>query len=189
MMQRLACRVDLLLLRADAWDGSDMPNRSCNRGIRPRALWAALAGLGQLHWFFGNLYEAVVDMPQLLVDAHPNREPRLLGAGSPVRYYLPVAPVTLTAIVATLIDSWRSGGDRRAIAAAAVTTASAGALTAYLVRTVNLRLLHSGKALSASEGRKLVGTWHRGNLLRLLALVGAAWTLRRAALTADSVYR
>ena len=29
----------------------------------------------------------------------------------------------------------------------------------------------------------------RGNLLRLLALVVAAWTLRRAALTADSVDR
>ena len=38
-------------------------------------------------------------------------------------------------------------------------------------------------------GRELVGTWHRGNLLRLLALVVAAWTLRRAALTADSVDR
>ena len=41
----------------------------------------------------------------------------------------------------------------------------------------------------ASKGRELVGTWHRGNLLRLLALVVAAWTLRRAALTADSVDR
>jgi Domain of unknown function (DUF1772) len=163
-----------------------MQNRLCSRGMRPRVPSAALAGLGQLQWFFGNVYEAAVDMPQLLVDAHPNREPRLLGAGSPVRYYVPVAPVTLAATGATLIDSWRSGGDRRMIATSAVSTAAAIALTAYLVRTVNLRLLHSGKPLTATEGRQLVRTWHRGNLVRLLALVVAAWTLRRASLTADS---
>ena len=74
---------------------------------------------------FGNLYEAVVDVPRLLADAQPNREPKLLGAGSPLRYYLPAAPVTLAATAATLGDSWRSGGDRRAITTAAASTAAA----------------------------------------------------------------
>jgi hypothetical protein len=83
-----------------------MRNRSSSRGTQPRALWAAVAGLGQLHWFFGNVYEAVVDMPQLLVDAQPNRAPRLLGVGSPLRYYLPAAPVTFVATVVALMDSW-----------------------------------------------------------------------------------
>ena len=73
--------------------------------------WAAVARLGHVHWILGNLYEAVVDMPQLPADAQPNREPRLLGAGSPVRYYLPATPLTLIATAATLIDSWRSGGE------------------------------------------------------------------------------
>jgi hypothetical protein len=88
--------------------------------------------------------------------------------------------------VAALIDSWRSGGDRRVIATAAASTASAAALTAYLVRTVNLRLLHSGMPLSATECRRLRRTWHRGNLVRLLLLGIAACTLRQAARTAAS---
>jgi hypothetical protein len=163
-----------------------MQNHSSSRAVQPRALWAAVAGLGQVHWLFGNVYEAVVDMPQLLVDAQPNRQPRLLGAGSPLRYYLPAAPVILAATGAALVDSWRSGGDRRVITTAAASTAAAAALTAYLVRTVNLRLLRSGKPVSATECRRLVRTWHRGNLVRLLVLAVAAWATRQAAQTPDS---
>ena len=60
-------------------------------------------------------------------------------------------------------------------------------LTAYLLRTDRQSTAVAQR--KASKGSELVGTWHRGNLLRLLALVVAAWTLRRAALTADSVDR
>ncbi|MGS2646796.1 hypothetical protein [Streptosporangium sp. G12] len=144
------------------------------------------ARLGQMHWFFGNVYEAMVDMPQLLADARSHRVPKLLGAGSPLRYYLPVAPLTLAGTAASLIDSWRSGGDRRVIIAAAVSMASATALTAYLVRTVNLRLLRSSEPLSVTEVRGLVQIWHRGNLARLLALIVAMWALRQASCVADS---
>jgi hypothetical protein len=139
--------------------------------------WATLAGIGQAQWFFGNLYEAVVDVPRLLADARPNREPGLLAAGSPVRYYLPTAPLTLAATAVTLIDSWRSGGDRRAVGVAAASTASAVALTAYLVKTVNVGLLRDG---DASERRDLVTTWHRANLARLCALAVAATAMRQA---------
>ena len=157
-----------------------MQSRLNSERMQRRAPWAAVASLGQLHWFFGNVYEAAVDMPQLLADAHPNRAPRLLGSGSPLRYYLPAAPVTLVATVAALIDSWRRGGDRRVIATAAASTAGAGALTGYLVKAVNLRLLHSEKPLSATESRKLVRTWHRGNLVRLTFLGVAGWALRQS---------
>ncbi len=34
--------------------------------MQRRALCAEVAGLGQLRWFLGNVYEAGVDMPQLL---------------------------------------------------------------------------------------------------------------------------
>jgi hypothetical protein len=142
--------------------------------------WAAVARFGQLQWLFGNVYEAVVDVPRLLADAQPVREPRLLGAGSPLRYYLPAAPVTLAATVVTLVDGWHSGGDRRAITAAAASTAAAAGLTAYLVRTVNLRLLHDATPLDAAQRRALIATWHRGNLARLAALGVATWALRAA---------
>jgi hypothetical protein len=144
-----------------------------------RVPWAAVARLGQIHWFFGNLYEGIVDMPQLLANAQPNRAPGLLSAGSPVRYYIPAAPLTLAATAATLINSWRSGGDRRAIIIAATSTASATALTAHLIRTVNLRLLQSKEPMSTAEYSRLVKTWHRGNLVRLLALAVAASSVQR----------
>ncbi|MCE7002537.1 DUF1772 domain-containing protein [Kibdelosporangium philippinense] len=137
-----------------------------------------VARLGQVHWLFGNVYEAAVDVPRLLTDARSNRPPKLLGAGSPLRYYLP-APATLAATAITLVNSWRSGGDKRVIVAAAASTASATALTAYLVRTVVLQLLHSNEPLSATETRALLRTWHRGNLVRLLALAIAMWALRQ----------
>jgi hypothetical protein len=150
------------------WDAAVMRTRSSSPAVRSRPPWAAIAGVGQVWWFFGNLYEAVVDVPQLLMDAHPNRAPRLLGAGSPVRYYLPAAPLTLAATAAALLDSWRSGSDRPAIVTAAAGTVSATAVSGYLVRTVNRRLLQR---------------WHRGNLLWLLALAIATGALRRAAHT------
>lgn len=61
-----------------------------------------------------------------------------------MRYYL---PPDLMATTAALIDSWRSGGDRRMIITAAASTASTTALTAYLVRSVNLRLLQDEEPL------------------------------------------
>ncbi|WP_344919738.1 hypothetical protein [Streptosporangium oxazolinicum] len=158
-----------------------MRNRSSKRVVRSRAVWATAARLGQVHWFFGNVYEAMVDMPQLLADARSDRAPELLGAGSPLRYYLPVAPVTLAATAATLVGGWRSGGDRRAVIAAAAGTVSATALTAYLVRTVNLPLLRGDEPLGEAEVRGLVRTWHRGNLARLLALAVAMWALGHGA--------
>src|SRR4051812_10430404 len=89
------------------------------------APWLTVAGLGQACWFFGNLYEAVVDLPQLLADAQPRRRPGLVSPGSPLRYYAPIAPLTLVSTTVALIGRWRSGGDKRMIAAAAANTATA----------------------------------------------------------------
>ena len=86
-----------------SWDCGGMQNRLSTRGMQPRAWWLSRPTRPDL-WFFGHLYEAVVDMPQLLADAQPNRKPRLLGAGSPLRYYLPIGPVTFVATSAALID-------------------------------------------------------------------------------------
>ncbi|MCC8248919.1 DUF1772 domain-containing protein [Saccharothrix luteola] len=144
-----------------------------------RLPWAALARLGQAHWFAGNLYEAAVDVPGLLADARPNREPRLLGPGSPLRYYAPAAPVTLVATGVTLAAGWRTGGDRRAVAMSAAGTVAAAALTAYLVKAVNLPLLRGEGALGDDERRRLVRTWHRANLVRLAALAAATAATRR----------
>lgn len=130
-----------------------------------------VARAGLRAWFFGNLYEAAVGVPQLLADA---KRPRgLLGTGSPVRYYAPVAPLAFGATAATLVRDWRTGADRRAITATAVSVASAAVLTGYLIRSVNVRLLTSGEPLGERDRRRLVATWHVVNGVRL-GILGVA---------------
>lgn len=139
-----------------------------------------VARLGIRAWFFGNLYETVVGTPQLLADARGRRR-GLLGVGSPVRYYLPLAPLAFGATGMTLVRGWRAGGDRRAVAAAAVGMTSAAALSGYLIRSVNLPLLTGDEPLTDSDRRRLVTTWHLVNGLRLGTLVLAMASLSRIA--------
>ena len=142
-----------------------------------RSPWRVAARLGQLAWLFGNLYEAVVGMPQLLGDAQAERAPSLLNAGSPMRYYAPVAPLALGATTVTLVESWRDGSDQRLITTAAGSTAVATALSAYLIRTVNAPLLAPAEPLPDGPRRRLIRTWHRTNAVRLVALVASVTAL------------
>lgn len=98
-----------------------------------------------------------------------------------MRYYAPMAPLTVATTAATLIDRWRSGGDKAMIAATAVATGSALAMTGYLVRTVTLPLLHGEVPAGISDQRRLIRTWHRTNAVRLVAVAVASLALRRAA--------
>jgi hypothetical protein len=124
----------------------------------------AVARTAVAHWFFGNLYEEVVGVPALVAASPPGG---VLAPGSPARYFLPVAPITVASVVA-LAATERT---RPAVAAAAFTVAGA-ALTGPLVRTVTLDLL-TGRTTDPGERDRLVRTWHRVNRVRL-ALVGAA---------------
>ena len=146
---------------------------------RPHSGWALAARLGQAAWYYGNLYEAVVGMPQLLIEARANRAPSLVGPGSPVRYYIGVAPPALGATAVSLVASWRAGEDRRLIVATAGSIAVAVMLSAYLIRSVNVPLLTSRESLSERDERRLVWTWHGVNAVRLLALTVARVALER----------
>lgn len=147
--------------------------------------WARVARVGQASWLLGNLYEARVDVPRLLADAHPHRPAGVLAAGSPVRYYVPVVPAALGATGVVLVDAWGRGGDRRAVVIAAGATVSAVVITGYLVRTVNLRLLRSGEPVTGGERRRLASTWHRANVVRLASLALALVALREATVRGD----
>lgn len=65
----------------------------------PRDLFADrlldIAEFTHAHWFFGNLYEVLVKVPPRVAGAEASSElPRTpFGAGSPGRYYAPVAPL------------------------------------------------------------------------------------------------
>jgi hypothetical protein len=97
-----------------------------------------------------------------------------------LRYYAPIAPMTITATTAALSSIWRAGGDRRAVVAATVSTAVAVAVTGYLVRTVNVRLLSDATPARPSETERMIRNWHRANNVRLVAVAGALFALRRA---------
>ena len=136
----------------------------------------ATARLGLAHWFFGNLYEEIVRMPQRVADAPGAGGP--LGPGSPVRYYLPAAPLTLAATFAAIASGWGDREDRPRLVAAGLLTTAGAAMTAHLVRAVNLRLL--GDAVPDNgERRRLVAHWHRVNRVRLVMVAGAALALGR----------
>jgi Domain of unknown function (DUF1772) len=133
--------------------------------------------LGLAHWFFGNLYEDVVRMPARIAEHPPAGGP--FAAGSPVRYYLPAAPVTLATTLACVAAGWRRRACRPALAAAGLLTATGAALTGHLVRAVNLRLLDDdGRPADPAERQRLVAHWHRVNRVRLVVVAAAAIALR-----------
>lgn len=113
-------------------------------------------------------------MPQLLAYAQAERPRGLLTSGSPVRYFVPVAPVALGSTAATLLRDWRSGKDRRLVAASAGCFLGAVALSGYLIRTVNLSLLRNDEPLTDLERRQLVASWHKINGARLLLLAAGS---------------
>lgn len=148
---------------------------------RRRDITAGILGLarvGHAHWFFGNLYEAAVRVPDHLAarNSSSSAERRLspFGPGSPTRYYVAAAPVTFPAALAAVISGWSSREDRWWLVATAACSISGGAATAYLVRVVNTKLFFSGEPLAASEREALLRTWYRVNAFRLV-VSGGAW--------------
>jgi hypothetical protein len=140
------------------------------------SLWVAtVARIGRAAWFFGNSYEAAVGVPQLISSA--NRRAGILATGSPVRYFAPVAPAAVGGTAELLVESWRTGGDRRAVAAATATLGAALGLSAYLIRSINVPLLR-GEVGEESQPR-LISRWHRGNAVRLGLLAATEILVRR----------
>lgn len=145
-----------------------------------RSRWAAAARLGLAHWIFGNLYEAVVDIPGLLADAPEHGPKGPLDARSPLRYYAPLAPVTLAATAVTVARGWRAGNRPAAVTAAAGAAAAVG-LTVHMVRSFALPLFRGALPADAAERRGLIRNWHRANVARMAAGTVTAVALRRAA--------
>jgi Domain of unknown function (DUF1772) len=131
-----------------------------------------------------NLYEAVVRMPDRLADEHDSAargETGLLAAGSPARYHLLAAPILLGSTIAAVVDGLRNDGDRAALLVAAVCSLSGAAMTGYLVRRVNLRLLDGGSPIGPEERHSLMSRWYSANRIRLALLAAGSVALERAA--------
>lgn len=76
-----------------------------------------------------------------------------------------------------LVRAWRTGGDRRAVAAATATLGAALGLSSYLIRSTNIPLL-AGKVGEEAQPR-LISRWHRGNAVRLGLLAATEILVRR----------
>jgi hypothetical protein len=144
----------------------------------PTAALLGIARLGYAHWLFGNVYEAVVRMPERL--AHQPRAGSVLAPGSPVRYYAPVAPVTLAATAAAVRTGWRTEGARRWLAAMAACSTVGLAISAYLIRRVNLPVMFSATPPPPAERDALIRTWYRLNAVRIAATAAALFAAHRA---------
>ncbi len=71
---------------------------------------ASFAGLGHAHWFFGNLYEAIVLAPgwKSMAGTPVQLGGGFLAPGSPVRYYIPATPATAVLTVAAGTAGWNA---------------------------------------------------------------------------------
>lgn len=147
-----------------------------------------IAQLGHAQWLFGNIYEAVVKIPERLsleandeADARINAGPKsVVGPGSPVRYYAPVAPVTLASTAAAVVAGWGAEGARRWLTIAAGCSVSGVALTAYLISAVNLKVMFAAKPPPPAERDARIRLWYRLNIVRIAAAGGALFAAHRA---------
>ena len=149
------------------------------RTPRSTARLLELAQLGHAQWLFGNVYEAVVKIPERLSAESSSsatvngRQTAVLGPGSPVRYYAPAVPLTAATTIAALITSGQSAKTKRWLAMAVGCWMSGVAITAYLVRKVNLKLFFADEQPPIAERDALIRTWYRLNVVRIATAAGA----------------
>jgi Domain of unknown function (DUF1772) len=137
--------------------------------------WLALLLLAQ--WFFGNLYEAIALMPNLMpIIALKSRAREALfktKVGSPIAYYVPAsAPVLLLLAVLTVTALDRHTAGVPYIVSACGLVFAGGALTVYIVRSVNLELFFEPPTDLVRAGR-LLAKWQRLNHVRLTLSLAA----------------
>jgi hypothetical protein len=136
----------------------------------------AIARFGRAAWFFGNAYEAIVGVPQLIAGSR-DRRPGVLAGGSPAPYYAPITPAAMGGTSVVLNRGWQAGADHRTVVAAAGTLAAALGVSTYLIRCINIPLLRGEVAPEAQ--RQLIARWHRINAVRLGLLIATEVLVRR----------
>ncbi len=133
-----------------------------------------IAQFGYAQWFFGNLYECVVRVPNRL--AEDGGLGSVLSTGSPVLYYLPGVVLFVGATLAAVVVGWKSRMEFRGLTVLALTVMAGLIATAYLVWTVNLKLFITGHWVPPVERSRLLAMWYRVNAVRLVT-TACAWIM------------
>ena len=141
-----------------------------------------VAEFSHAHWFFGNLYELLVKVPHRVAASEASKElPRSpFGAGSPGRYYAPLAPINAPAAVGALAAGWHDPGTRTWLMAAAASSVTGAAATVYVLRSLNPKLFFSPEPLSQNQREPLLRRWYQVHTLRLAASAVALTAIHRA---------
>ncbi|MFD2574370.1 hypothetical protein ACFSUS_27290 [Spirosoma soli] len=134
--------------------------------------------VGFVHWFFGNLYEAVVLSPNLILAddrvAMLAASRQLFSVSAPYYYYLPWSPLAigLTVYLWFRLRQTEFVPARPWITYAAVFAISAGLVTGYIIATFNLTLWVGSAPYSEAELARLIWQNTAVALFRL-GLIGA----------------
>jgi hypothetical protein len=138
--------------------------------LSPRRLkWLTLAALlGLAHWFFGNLYEAIVISPNWVVDspAQLTRLNEFFVRTSPTLFFVPVTPIaTVLVWVVTLLN--REPATARNYARASLFIALAMLLNALIVTTLISKLFGSDYLSHTRELQAYAARWNILNVCRM----------------------
>jgi hypothetical protein len=141
-----------------------------------------VAEFSHAHWFFGNLYEALVKIPDRVAatEASPGLPRSPFGAGSPGRYYAPIAPINAPAAIAALVAGWNHSNSRGWLIADAASSTTGAAATGYLLRSINPDLFFRPQPLSEERRKPLLKRWYRVHALRLAASAVALAAIHQA---------
>lgn len=143
----------------------------------------AVALLGVSMWAFGNLYEAIVVTPNLLVDpvAKAQAWREHFSLTSPAYFHL---HVPLLGAVAALMLAWhlRRTVLRRSALTAGALIVLALALSGYIIGAINLRLFYGDLAMIAPALPAMPWQWNVLNAIRVLLLASGVAALLRTML-------
>jgi hypothetical protein len=135
-----------------------------------RIKWLTVAAaVGLLHWFFGNLYEAVVISPNWVVDspAQLTRLNEFFVRTSPTVFFVPLTPLAAVFVwLATLLNREPGVGGNYRRASLFVTLALA--VNTLIVATLITRLFGDDYLAHAAQLQTYATRWNVLNLLRMV---------------------
>jgi hypothetical protein len=137
--------------------------------ITSQKQWTLAAIIGLAHWFFGNLYEAIVISPNWIVDS-PMQLQRLnefFVNTSPTLYFVPITQIATIAVwVLTFLN--KENSVKKDYKMASIVTVLITALNAFIVSTIILKLFGSDYAQYGEYLHTLSWRWNILNFFRMI---------------------
>lgn len=134
-------------------------------------------------WFFGNLYEAIVLAPNLLVDSAEKVYSwrALFTITNPAFFYIPTSPI---AIIPAIILFFKTDKEqptlKKHLRYACIFLLLATALGIYIITQINLKFFFAHGDITQADAYKLALCWNILNAIRIVLLAFAIRGLFRS---------